>query len=417
MSRRRLDTESLRRDGPPVVSGWRPVRLLRVDVDSLVPPAPLDVASGDRVWIEAVRHGRIIGLVEATAGAEGLPTAALVELASAQEGHDDTAIDAVPDSALARATVVIPTICTNPVNLVRTVDSLLAMDYPAFDVVVVDNRTDPAAPALPALPGGEQVRTVREPRPGISAARNAGAAVASGEFIAFTDDDAVADPRWLRALGARFAVDEQVEAIGGLVLPLELDTEPQLWFEEFYGGFSRSFQPEVVSVELIGGTDPLFPYAPGRFGAGCNMAFRRAALERIGGFDTALGVGTPAKGGEDLAMFVAFLLAGGTLAFEPAAVVRHSHRRTERAFLRQVLHYGTGLTAMYTSMVVHDPRHLAAMLRKVPAGVRLLTRPRAERSPSRAPSYPRVALAYQVAGMAYGPIAYARSVLRARWSS
>jgi hypothetical protein len=139
------------------------------------------------------------------------------------------------------------------------------------------------------------------------------------------------------------------------------------------------------------------------------MAFRRSTLERMGGFNTSLGTGTPARGGEDLAMFVGVLLQGGTLAFEPAALVRHSHRRTEAEFMSQVFGYGVGLMAMYTALIVSEPRHLVEMLRRIPAGVRLLTRPAQSRSPSLTPSYPRRARVRQLLGMAYGPLAYLRS--------
>jgi GT2 family glycosyltransferase len=297
------------------------------------------------------------------------------------------------------------------------VDSLLALDYPDFEIIVVDNRIGVGFEPLPEFSGGERVRVTAEPKRGASAARNHGISTATGDIVAFTDDDAVVDRDWLRVIGARFALDPDVEVIGGLVLPMELQTAPQLWFEEFYGGFSHSFRAEKLSIQRVGRTDDLFPYAPGRFGAGCNMAFRRSTLERMGGFDTSLGPGTPAKGGEDLAMFVELIVSGGTLLFEPAAVVRHSHRRTEREFMNQVISYGTGLTAMYTAMILRDPRHLAAMIRRIPAGLRLLTRPREKRSPSRTPSYPRRTLYYQVLGMAYGPVAYVRSVARTRWST
>src|ERR1019366_1630332 len=58
-----------------------------------------------------------------------------------------------------------------------------------------------------------------------------------------------------------FVTEPEVGVIGGLVLPLELDTEPQLWFEEFYGGFSQSFQAETLSIEAQKGKDPMFSYA------------------------------------------------------------------------------------------------------------------------------------------------------------
>jgi hypothetical protein len=122
----------------------------------------------------------------------------------------------------------------------------------------------------------------------------------------------------------------------------------------------------------------------------------------MGGFNTNLGTGTLAKGGEDLASFIEFLLAGGTLAFEPAALVRHSHRRTESEFIKQVSSYGTGLTAMYTALVVRDSRRLTALIRRIPAGLALLTRPAEQRSASRRPSYPSRTLSRQILGMAYG---------------
>ena len=185
-------------------------------------------------------------------------------------------------------------------------------------------------------------------------------ATATSDIIAFTDDDAVVERDWLRVLGSRFALDPEVEAIGGAVLPSELETETQLWFEEFYGGFTRSFRAETLSGRRRQGG--VFPYAPARFGAGCNMAFRRSTLVRMGGFITSLGTGTSARGGEDLAMFIELITSGSTVAFEPAALVRHSHRRTQREFLRQVRDYGTGLTAMFTALIVRNPRHLAALI-------------------------------------------------------
>ena len=409
MSKRRVGSASPRTDeGPPP----RHVALARVDLAQAEVLLAPEEAPGTRVWVEISSAGVVLGVLEARAGSR-LDQGALEALVAAHPGSE-VPLEQVPPAELASATVVVPTICRSPDQLVRTVGALLAMDHPDFEVVVVDNRTDATSAPLPALPGGDRVRTEVERRPGISAARNRGIAVARGDVIAFTDDDAVADPRWLRALGARLASDARIDGVGGLVLPLEFETEPQLWFEEFYGGFSRSFRAQVVSAAAPDADDVLFPYAPGRFGAGCNMGFRREALDRVGGFDERLGVGTPAKGGEDLAMFLGLVLAGSTLAFEPAAVVRHAHRRTEAEFLRQVRGYGTGLTAMYTDLVVHDPRQLVEMARRIPPALRLLTRPRSSRSVSTAPSYPRATLGYQLLGMAYGPLAYARSAMSAR---
>ncbi len=83
---------------------------------------------------------------------------------------------------------------------------------------------------------------------------------------------------------------------------------------------------------------------------------------------------------------------------------------------------GFGLTltigifsTMFTALIVHDPRHAVRMFRRLPGGIRLLTRPRDERSPSVHSTYPRKTYACHLYGMAYGPFAYARSVARQHW--
>ncbi|HLK44948.1 MAG TPA: glycosyltransferase family A protein, partial [Acidimicrobiales bacterium] len=257
--------------------GFRPIRLVRVDVDAPRVEGRLDT---DRVWIEATRGGHVVGLVDARAHDGALSEGLLEGLATAFSDRDDPVAggDSVPDERLPRLSVVVPTLGAHPERLARTVESILACEYPSVEVVVVDNRRGTPATAVAELGDDERVRVVREATPGISAARNRGVAASTGDVVAFTDDDVVVDPGWLRALGARFAAEPDVDGLGGLVLPSELDTEPQLWFEEYYGGFSQSFRPSTVSVAATLATDALFPYAPGRFGAGCNMAFRRATL-------------------------------------------------------------------------------------------------------------------------------------------
>jgi GT2 family glycosyltransferase len=75
-------------------------------------------------------------------------------------------------------------------------------------------------------------------------------------------------------------------------------------------------------------------------GVGANMAFRRSVFEAVGGFDTALDVGTPACGGGDLDMFHRVLVAGLTLRYEPTALVWHYHRRDLADLWRQIYNNG-----------------------------------------------------------------------------
>jgi hypothetical protein len=390
--------------------------ILRIDLDELSDPTPILAVAGNRVWVEAVRNDQVVGLLEAQVLENGqLPTSVFEVFA--RNPPSAPAIESIADEKLPFASVVVPSIVRDVPQLSRTVSSLLDLKYPNYEVIVVDNRSGGERLSLSEFDGNERLRIVVEPFPGASAARNKGIGVAIGEFIAFTDDDAIADKNWLRVLGSRFAQSSEVEGIGGLVLPLEFQTEAQLWFEEFYGGFTKAFSPQLLSVRDSKRPDALFPYGPGLFGAGCNMAFRRSTLVRMGGFNVSLGPGTPSKGGEDPAVFIELATSGGVVALEPGAVVRHSHRKTHKEFMSQVFGYGTGLTAMYTSLIVRDPRHLLALLRRVPAGWKLMTRPRHDRSPSTAPSYPLRTYGFQILGMAYGPVAYARSALKTRHRS
>lgn len=391
---------------------WTPPSIVRVDVDDVAELDVVGIERGSRLWIEVMRGFRVIGVIEGRLTGTRLDEETLDRIRL-------TCIDsrpemiAIAESHLPRLSVIIPTICVEPDQLIRTVDSILANDYPNFELIVVDNRPVDAPSTVPQF-HDERVRMVKEPWPGISAARNRGVAAATGDVVVFTDDDVSVDVGWLRALGSIFARHGEVEAAGGAVLPRELDTQAQLWFEEFYGGFTRSFEPQLLSKDLVGERDVLFPYDAGRFGAGCNMAFRRSTLDRLGGFDLSLGTGTPARGGEDLAMFIHVALSNGTLAFEPSALVRHSHRSSEEQFLRQVFGYGTGLTAMYTALIVRDPRQIIEIARRIVKGIRHLTAPVERRSGLSTPTYPRRARVLQLLGMLYGPLAYARSSLSTR---
>lgn len=392
---------------------WAPIPVARVDIDADTDLTLNMVTAGQRLWVEFERRGQVVGIVEATAEQGGLSREVLASLSRQFDTVPVESTTEVADDELPFASVVVPTICADSEQLALTIQTLKSLDYPRYEILVVDNRTDSPRTPLPILPEENLVRILHEHRRGVSAARNQGIANATGDFVAFTDDDVIVDARWLRELGSRFVRSPHVDGVGGLVLPLELRTPSQLWFEEFFGGFNQTFTAEVMSMELLAGVDALFPYSPGRFGAGCNMAFRRSALQLRGGFDVRLGTGTPSRGGEDLAMFMKQVFSGAAVAFEPRAVVHHQHRVTEKAFFKQVVGYGTGLSAMFTALVVKDPRHIPRIVRRVPAGYRILTKSRTERSPSSRPSYPSRTYAYHLLGLANGPFAYARSVAQA----
>jgi O-antigen biosynthesis protein len=146
------------------------------------------------------------------------------------------------------------------------------------------------------------------------------------------------------------------------------------------------------------------------------MAFATRALRHLGGFDEALGVGTPTLGGEDLLMFARAAWQGHSVGFEPAATVYHTHRRADTALRRQIEGCGVGYGALLMALVLDDRRHLGRMLGTVPRGVLALGRGYRNKLDSRIEADPRTRelARLELRGMVAGPAAYLRS--RFRWS-
>ncbi|CAN3128785.1 glycosyltransferase family 2 protein [Mycobacterium sp. smrl_JER01] len=261
--------------------------------------------------------------------------------------------------------VVSVVLCTRdrPEQLADALQSVLALDYPDFEVVVVDNapRTEETAELVRGA-GEQRLRYVREPVPGLSAARNTGLRAARHQLVAYTDDDVVVDARWLRGLARGFERAPRVSCVSGLVPSGELRTAAQAYFDQRVA-WAASVQPRLFSMDRPPADQPLFPFQVGRFGTGANFAVRRDRLLELGGFDEALGAGTAAQGGEDLDLFFRVLTAGDALATEPAAIVWHRHRSDNEALLKQARGYGLGLGAWLTKVGLDaGHRRLAAQV-------------------------------------------------------
>jgi GT2 family glycosyltransferase len=247
---------------------------------------------------------------------------------------------------------------------------------------------------------GLSIDYVVEPRPGLSRARNRALELVTTELTAFTDDDVVLEPDWLRPLRAAF-VDTPATALAtGLVPPAELETSAQNYFERRVPWSSR-LDPCRISLGHHPGYDLAFPFAAGQFGAGANMAIRTELVRHLGGFDTALGAGTLTRGGEDLEMFVRVLRAGYEIAFVPSSLVWHIHQRGLPALRRQVFAYGAGLAAYLTSVLLRPGR--TALLRTVPAGLKFTFASRREHVKT---DLDRRLLLAEVLGILWGPWAY-----------
>jgi len=244
-----------------------------------------------------------------------------------------------PAVALPPVSVVI---CTRDraETLRRCLTAVQALDYPDFEVIVVDNAstTDATRALVLSLPG---LLYVREDRPGLDWARNRGIAEARHEIVAYTDDDTQVDASWLRGLAEAFS-EPGVDAVTGLVVPMALDTKARVYFEDVYGGMGRGFTPWFRPGGSVSTRDQLWSSS---CGVGANMAFRRAVFARVGLFDPALDVGTATRGGGDIEMFHRIMARGAGLAYTPAAFVWHEHRADFPALLRQLRDNGSGFAA------------------------------------------------------------------------
>jgi O-antigen biosynthesis protein len=355
-----------------------PAKVLDVELSRPVPDHP-DL-QGYRLARILVRvHGAPVGFLDAPVRDGTLTPEAIAAVLPAQLGkelgsHLGGDVATVSGGSLREGTLlaVLPpapesrhepwpsltvAVCTRdrPEDLAGCVESLLALDYPGVEMLVIDNAPTGGGTA-DVCRAHPQVRRVVEPRPGLDWARNRAVLEARGEILAFTDDDVRVDPDWARAVVRPFVGDPGVMAVAGLVVPLELETRAQEVFER-YGGLSGGMR----SMRMQGGPEwgerGLWHYAwMALQGSGANMAFRRSVFSRTGLFDPGLDVGTPTNGGGDTEMFFRVMACGFGMVYEPRAIVRHRHRREHDALRRQISGWGTGVSAFLVQSLLAFPR-------------------------------------------------------------
>lgn len=314
----------------------------------------------------------------------------------------------------ADATVVIAT-RERPERLAECLASVLSGELVPERVVVVDNApsTTRTAELVAELAATEpRLRYVREDRPGLARAHNAALPHVLTPLVAFTDDDVLVDPRWLSRLVAGFA-DPEVACVTGLIAPRALDTLPQQWVEG-NATYDKGLQRRVFDARAHRPADRLFPYTAGAFGSGANMAFRTDYLRSRRGFDAALGTGTVALGGDDLAAFYDVVRDGHRLVYEPGAIVLHQHYADYAALRRQTYGYGAGLGAHLMRCLLTDPRLLVALAAAAPTALRRATTIVRPPVADGLPPYPADLSRQQLRGLVTGPVRYLRSRHHAR---
>ena len=200
-------------------------------------------------------------------------------------------------------------------TLHHCLESLLALDYPDYEVIVVDDgSTDDTRAILASFP---TVRAISQENRGLSAARNVGLRAATGSIVAYTDSDCFVDRDWLTLLAAQFEATDAA-AVGG----------PNFAPDDGWLAACVAASPGQPAHVLE--NDRVAEHIPG-----CNMAFRREVLLAIDGFDYQY-----RKAGDDVDICWRLQQAGYWITFAPGAFVWHHRRQTPRAYLRQQAGYG-----------------------------------------------------------------------------
>lgn len=194
-------------------------------------------------------------------------------------------------------------------------DGATRLNYPDYEIIVVDDGSWDGTASIAEEYG---VRVIRTSNQGLSSARNTGLRAATGEIIAYTDDDARPDPNWLMYMAASFCNSPHV-GMGGPNIAPDGDGFIALCVANAPGGPSHVLLSDLEAEHI----------------PGCNMAFRKAELEAIGGFDPQF-----RQAGDDVDVCWRLQANGGKLGFSPGAMVWHHRRNRLSAYWKQQIGYG-----------------------------------------------------------------------------
>ncbi len=235
----------------------------------------------------------------------------IVDVASADVAGADVA-GADVDITVVDITVVV---CTyNRADMLntalRSLDKLRTNEHFRYEILVVDNAsTDDTPKAIERARNELQspVRSVVESRQGVCFARNRGIQEARGQWIAFFDDDQLADPAWLVQL-LEIATKKDARVVGGAVV-LQLPDSCQDNYQATYGKL----------LGLSGQRDEVFQYDPRQAPGAGNLMVHESVFDDVGGFDTTL-----TEAGEDTELFMRIHSAGIEGWYTPDAIVKHT---------------------------------------------------------------------------------------------
>lgn len=220
-------------------------------------------------------------------------------------------------------------------HLEACLTSVLNLDYPNFEVILVDVapqtvRVKQLAEKFQAA--GAPLRYLLEPTSSLSAARHRALEHVKGEFVAYLRHNEVVDRFWLLELGQVFARDKSVGAVSGLVVPAELEYQAQVWCEALQNHYrGHGFTPLRFVKQQ--------PFSLFSINTGANIAFRASVLRELG---SARASSTQL---ENSTVLLDTLMAGRTVLYHPSAITRQYYPRDVAALRAQLYRQGMGLSA------------------------------------------------------------------------
>lgn len=218
--------------------------------------------------------------------------------------------------------IIIPT-HNRPQQLRQCLEAVVRLDYPKerFEVIVVDDGSELApAGVIKSFTDSLQIALLIQPNAGPASARNYGAQEASGDFLAFTDDDCQPEPNWLRAFAEVLSREPGCLA-GGRTIN-ELSNNP----------FSEASQ---IIVDIVYRHYNQQPQAA-TFFASNNMAIARDGFYKLNGFDNAF------RTSEDRDFCARWLQIGGRMVYVADALIGHAHHLSFSTYCQQHFNYGRG---------------------------------------------------------------------------
>jgi glycosyltransferase involved in cell wall biosynthesis len=228
-----------------------------------------------------------------------------------------------------------------PEHLARCLQSIQAQTYRSYEVIILDQNTDDDTNVVCTVSKIRNLVYIRFMKGWKSVALNVGLKRASGKYIAFTDDDCILSPDWLKKSHAFFQKNLQSVGVFGRVKPY--GTPP----------YGRPFHPQDIDQPSTKTVKLPHAFLFSDLGNGNNMIFRKNIFEIVGSFNEWLGVGAPCGGGgEDGELAYRILKRGYPLIYDPTILIYHNRWLTHDELRHTENIYSCGSTAFATYWMI-----------------------------------------------------------------